>query len=83
MPDSAGFTDKAFLLSKVSSLLQVTRPNVASGRIASFALRAEIIHGALTGRREAPAASQFRKELDVESGTDSRSRGDIHRVDGQ
>ena len=83
MPDSAGFPDKAFLLSKVSSLLQVARPNGASGGIASVAFRAEIIHGALTGRREPPAAPQFRKELNVESGTDSRFRGDIHRVDGQ
>jgi hypothetical protein len=56
MPDRAGFPDKASLLSKVSSLLQVARPNVPSEGIASFALRAEIIHGVSTSRREPPAA---------------------------
>jgi hypothetical protein len=83
MPDSAGFAEEAFLLSKSFLPVAGRRPNVASGGIASVAFRAEIIHGALTGRRESPAAPQFRKELNVESGTDSRFRGDIHRVDGQ
>ena len=83
MPDSAGFPDKASLLSQGSSLLQVTRLNVASGGIASFAFRAEIIHGVPTGRREPPAASQIRKERDVYSEADPRLRGDIHRIDGE
>jgi hypothetical protein len=71
MSDSAGFPDKASLLSQVSSLLQVARPKAASGGIAS-AFRAEIIHGAPTGRREPPAASQIRKERDVYSDADSK-----------
>ena len=83
MPDSAGFAEEAFLLSRVSSLLQVARPKAASGGIASLAFRAEIIHGVPTGRREPPAASQIRKERDVYSEADPRFRGDIHRIDGE
>jgi len=72
MSDSAGFPDKVSLLSQVSSLLQVARPKAASGGIASLVFRAEIIHGAPTGRREPPAASQIRKERDVYSDADSK-----------
>ena len=70
MSDSAGFPDRASLLSHVSSMLQVGRPKVGSGDIARF--RAEIIHGTPTGRREPPAASQIRKGRDVYSDADSK-----------
>ena len=72
MSDSAGFPDRASLLSHVSSMLQVGRPKVGSGDIVSPAFRAEIIHGTPTGRREPPAASQIRKGRDVYSDADSK-----------